>query len=440
MVKRTFPLLIVGAGPAGMAAAIAASEQGVRAAVLDDNASAGGQIWRNEVSDDSQKHSATQRRTAQRFQRSSAELFAGRRVVSAPEPRTLDAWNNAAQSIERYYYENLILATGARERFLPFPGWTLPGVFGAGGLQALVRGGYDVRGKRVVVAGTGPLLLAVAAHLRQDGAEIVTVCEQASLGQVLPFGMRLMTRPAKLAQAASLLLQLRGVPHRHGCWPVAAHGAGQLEAVELADTRRRWTERCDMLACGFHLVSNTELPALLGCRLVEGKVEVDSFQRTSEPNIFCAGETAGIAGLDAALLEGTLAGLSAAGALGAAGKLAVRVRAERAFSRSMNHAFRLRPEVLRLADAETVVCRCEDVRFGEIAALMTPQNTWTDAKLQTRCGMGPCQGRICGPIMETLFAVRNESVRPPLFPLPLGALASEELSSVASNHPAQETQ
>ena len=109
------------------------------------------------------------------FEASGAELFAGRQVVDA-SLGTLQAWVGAEERLESFQFESLILSTGARERFLPFPGWTLPGVFGAGGLQALVRGGYDVRGKRVVVSGTGPLLLAVAAHLKQDGAEVVHDC------------------------------------------------------------------------------------------------------------------------------------------------------------------------------------------------------------------------------------------------------------------------
>src|SRR6202012_5496250 len=106
---------------------------------------------------------------------------------------TLQAWIAAEQRIHTFQFDSLILATGARERFLPFPGWTLPGAFGVGGLQALVRGGYDIRGKRVAVAGTGPLLLAVAAHLKQDGAEIVLVAEQAPLRRLMSFGRTLIS-------------------------------------------------------------------------------------------------------------------------------------------------------------------------------------------------------------------------------------------------------
>ena len=169
----SFDIVVVGAGPAGLAAATAAAEAGRSVALLDENPHVGGQIWRSAVQTprtDRVKDS-TKARAIARFNASGATLFSGRQVVDADASGRLDAWVSLTQALETFTFERLILATGARERFLPFPGWTLPGVFGAGGLQALVRGGYDIRGKRVAVAGTGPLLLAVAAHLLEAGVE-----------------------------------------------------------------------------------------------------------------------------------------------------------------------------------------------------------------------------------------------------------------------------
>ncbi len=187
---------------------------------------------------------------------------------------------------------------GARERFLPFPGWTLPGVFGAGGLQALVKGGLPVQGKRILVAGTGPLLLAVAAHLKQYGGNIVCVAEQASYAQMMPFLVSLSGSPGKLLQGLRYRATLAGTPYRTGCWPVAAEGTPHCVQVRLSDGKRIWTEVCDYLACGFHLVPNTELAQLLGCGgLQNGAVIVDRQQRTTVQNVFCAGEPTGIAGL-----------------------------------------------------------------------------------------------------------------------------------------------
>ena len=414
-------VIVVGAGPAGLAAATAAASAGRKVAVLDDNPHVGGQIWRAGAGNSSPDRAKEQAVAA--FKASGAELFGGRQVVDATaSPGTLQAWVGAEQRLDSFQFESLILATGARERFLPFPGWTLPGVFGAGGLQALVRGGYDVRGKRIVVAGTGPLLLAVAAHLKQDGAEIVTIAEQAPMGRLAGFATSLLSRPGKVLQGVRLRAELRSVPYRTGCWVLAAEGREAVTAVSLTDGSRTWVERCDLLACGFHLVPNTELASLLGCRVTEAGVEVNAQQQTSVAGIYCAGEPTGVAGVDAATVQGRISGLAAAGKSAAASQLYSRRDAEVAFGRAMTRAFALRSELLKLAAPDTIVCRCEDVRLGELQGKIMPRIDWTDAKLQTRCGMGPCQGRICGPALQALFGWRNASVRPPIFPVPIAAL------------------
>jgi NADPH-dependent 2,4-dienoyl-CoA reductase/sulfur reductase-like enzyme len=343
-------------------------------------------------------------------------------VIDAPEPRVLRTFAEATGSIESFSWERLILATGARERFLPFPGWTLPGVFGAGGLQALAKAGYSVAGKRVVVAGSGPLLLAVAAHLQAYGANVVAVAEQAGLRAILPFAAKLCASPGKVLQAARYRADLHDVPYRTGCWPVAAEGTDKLTAVRLTNGKQVWSEACDLLACGFHLVPNTELAALLGCELRGDCVAVDERQRTSVEDVSCVGEPTGIAGLDAAVVQGKIAGLAAANRGEEAVLLYKKRDQEREFGEALDRAFALRPELRRLAEPETIVCRCEDVRYGQLQA----QPSWTEAKLQTRCGMGPCQGRICGPAVETLFGWRNASIRPPIFPVPMSALISPE--------------
>jgi NADPH-dependent 2,4-dienoyl-CoA reductase/sulfur reductase-like enzyme len=430
-------VLVIGAGPAGLAAATAAARVDARVTVLDDNARPGGQIWRSGVAPAGASARDSRREEVIRaFNSSGAQILTGRQVFDAPAPRTLRAFVEAEGAIEAFVWNRLILATGARERFLPFPGWTLPGVFGAGGLQALVKGGYPVAGKRIVVAGTGPLLLAVAVHLREFGAELVMVAEQASLGSLVPFAARLLSHPGKLLQGARYRAALRSVPYRTGCWPVAAEGADKLQAVRLTDGRKTWAEPCDLLACGFHLVPNTEVAALLGCEIHEDRVAVDATQQTSQQNIYCAGEPTGIAGLDAALLQGEIAGLAAAGRLNEAATFYTKRDREQAFGAALSRTFALRPELLSLAVPDTIVCRCEDVRYAQLQA----QPSWTDAKLQTRCGMGACQGRICGPAVQSLFGWRNTSIRPPLFPVPLSALLAAETSNSNEINTLQETQ
>lgn len=417
-------VMVVGAGPAGLAAATAASTHGSSVLVLDDSPAEGGQIWRAGVQAARSKDDRAKLKTLAAFRASGAKLLPGRRVFDATAQgslRALVGWGDAAKA-EEASWDKLILATGARERFLPFPGWTLPGVFGAGGLQALVKGGFDVKGKRVVVAGTGPLLLAVAVHLQEFGAEVICIAEQAKLPDLLPFASSLLAHPAKLLQGAQYKAALLRVPYLTGCWPVCAEGTDTVRSVCLTDGRRTWNEACDLLACGFHLVPNTELASLLGCSFDGDHVEVDAKQQTSIAKVFCAGEPTGVAGIDAALVEGEIAGLVAAGETGKAAALCGRRDRERAFGVRLGTAFRLRSELRTLAAPETIICRCEDVSFRQLQG----QYSWTDAKLQTRCGMGACQGRICGPAVQTLFGWRPTSVRPPLFPVPLSVLVSGE--------------
>jgi D-hydroxyproline dehydrogenase subunit alpha len=418
----TFDIVVVGAGPAGLAAATAAAQQRRRVALLDENPKVGGQIWRTGV-DETHSKSARERAIA-KFETSGAQLFAGRQVVDIGVFGELRAWVDTSRRLETFAFSRLIIATGARERFLPFPGWTLPGVFGAGGLQALVRSGYSIQGRRVVVAGTGPLLLAVAAHLKQDGAEIVSILEQASFGRLAKFGATLLLNPAKVFHGLGFRAALAGVPYRTGSWVIEAEGHEKLTGVRLTNGRRTWTERCDLLACGFHLVPNTELAALLGCTIVSGVVQVDSNQQTSVNGVYCAGEPTGVAGVDAAMLQGKIAGFAAAGNHQKAVWLHSRRNAEAVFGRAMTQAFALRHELLCLAQPDTIVCRCEDVRFAELQAQASPQSGWTDAKLQTHCGMGSCQGRVCGPALEAIFEWHNSSIRSPLFPIPVVAMCS----------------
>ena len=430
-------VLVIGAGPAGIAAATAAAENGCEVVVLDDNAAPGGQIWRAGISATKRSQAAgeyaAKHRAIARLERSGAKILGGHRVFDAAAPSPLPdqalgsmhavRQDHAGSTTVHFAYKHAIVATGARERFLPFPGWTHPGVFGAGGLQALVKGGFPVHGKRVLVAGTGPLLLAVAAHLKAYGANVVAVAEQAPISQLLPFGASLWSNPSRILQGLRYRMALRGVPYRTGCWPVAAAAAGEslsLRSVTLSNGKRTWDEPCDLLACGFHLVPNTELAALLGCEFSGSFVKVDARQRTSLPGVFCVGEPTGIAGLDAALVQGEIAGLTCAGKSAAA--LEKRAAAEHAFASRLEKAFSLRPELLKLAAPETIVCRCEDVPLSKLIG----HTGWTDAKLQTRCGMGPCQGRICGASIEALFGWKPLSVRQPLFPVSLEALCPNE--------------
>jgi len=411
-----YDIVVIGAGPAGLAAAVRAAESGSRVAMVDDNPHPGGQIWRAAVG----KASAEAARWIQSAEQHGVEWIAGARVFAAPAAKRI--------AVEQFDgelelgYRSLILATGARERFLPFPGWTLPNVMGAGGLQALAKSGLPVAGKKIVIAGSGPLLLAVAKYMKEHGADVRLIAEQAKRSALLGFGLRLASHPGKLMQAVGLRAALFGIPYLTSCWPVEAGGRDRLEAVTLQRGGKTWTERCDYLACGFGLVPNTELAELLGCRITSGGVEVDEQQRTSITKVYSAGEATGIGGLELALVEGEIAGFAAAGASARARALFAARDRYRRFAAALELAFAPREELKALPREETLVCRCEDVTMGRVRAC----SGWREAKLHTRCGMGPCQGRVCGGAVEFLFGWKPESVRPPVFPARIESLTRTE--------------
>jgi NADPH-dependent 2,4-dienoyl-CoA reductase/sulfur reductase-like enzyme len=414
-VSDAFDLVVIGAGPGGLAAATAASESGLHVCLVDDNPSAGGQIWRTRAGDDPARSA---RRWLRGIDTAKVEQRFGWRASLSPAPGVLRMEQSGR--FADLEFGGLVLATGARELFLPFPGWTLPGVYGAGGLQAFVKSGFSIRGKRVVVAGTGPLLPAVAAHLREAGAEIVSVVEQAPLRRLLRFSAGLLGGQAgKLLEGAGYAIRLAGIPYRTGAWVMRAHGGERLEKVTILSGLDVFDLETDILAVGYHLVPNTELAQLLGCELDRGYVRVDELQQASVKGIYCVGESTGIGGVDKALIESRIAGLAAAKKLDEARTFfAARDRHSR-FVRDLAGAFALREELRHLPDDKTLVCRCEDVAYRELAHC----SSWREAKLHTRCGMGPCQGRICGAASEFLWGWKAPALRPPLFPVDVATLA-----------------
>jgi NADPH-dependent 2,4-dienoyl-CoA reductase/sulfur reductase-like enzyme len=408
-------VLVIGAGPAGMAAAAAAAEAGCCVRVIDDNASAGGQIWRGYAASPAGGRAPRFASLMLRLTSSQVELIAGARVIVQPARGVLRIESEDGCSDLRY--DRLIVATGARERFLPFPGWTLPGVLGAGGLQAMVKAGLSIAGKRIVLAGSGPLLLAVAANLARQGAKIAGVFEQAPLGQLLKFGIALAAHPGKIVEGARYRAAMGQASYRTNSWVTCANGPDRLRSVTVSIAGKTGEMDCDYLGCGFHLVPNLELPRLLGCTVEGGFVAVDAAQQSSVQDVYCAGELTGVGGLEKALAEGEIAGLAAAGR--PATHLFSRRDRQARFARSLEKAFAPRSELREVAAGDTIVCRCEDVR----KSVLEMMHSGREAKLHTRCGMGPCQGRICGPATSFLFGWESESVRPPITPARVETIA-----------------
>ncbi|MGY0634308.1 FAD-dependent oxidoreductase [Luteimonas sp. A478] len=414
---RSFQVVVVGAGPGGMSAAVAAASSGRRVLLVDAQPAPGGQVWRRDVAFGAPAEADA---LQGRLEDLGVEQLRQAEVVGATGQRLVIRVDAQLLQVD---FEALVIASGARELFLPFPGWTLPGVTGAGGAQALVKQGCGVRGKRVVVAGSGPLLLAAAATLHRHGAQVLGIHEQAGPAAVAAFTAGLWRWPGKLGQALRLRTILRGVPYRLGSHVVRAHGDAGLTAVDIVRAGRVKRVECDMLACGYGLVANVELAHALGCRLEDGAahpvVPVDDFQGTSVAGIYAAGEACGIGGVDCARVEGTIAGLAAAGMPERARRLFGRRIRARHFASHLQRGFRLRDEVRALAEADTVVCRCEDVTCGELEGHRSDR----EMKLVSRCGMGPCQGRICGSAIAEMRGIRRGGFRFPIFPIPLAALS-----------------
>ncbi|CAB3685351.1 NAD(P)/FAD-dependent oxidoreductase [Paraburkholderia rhynchosiae] len=413
---RHFDVIVVGAGPAGLNAALAAAREGAAVALLDDNPRAGGQIWRQGPG--YPRQAPLQKLLDGLNRQSNITCFPSTRVVAPLAPRGLLV-ESAEQGGVCMTYGRLILATGARERLLPFAGWTLPGVTGAGALQALIKGGMPVRGERVVIAGSGPLLIAALATARSAGARVLAVVEQASAFDVARFGASLVREPAKLRQAVSMTRGFAGLHYWTGSMLQAAHGQGRVQGVTIRRRRHSVTLECDRIACGFGLVPNVTLAQALGCAIDEaGGIAVDAAQHTSLDGVFAAGECTGVGGAELAAVEGELAGLAASGAtLERSGLHAQRGRWLR-FARRVERAFALQPAARTPPADDTLLCRCEDVSIGEVR--MFPN--WRGAKLHTRCGMGACQGKVCGLAASLYFGWPAATPRPPFSPAQIGTL------------------
>ncbi len=402
----TWDVVVVGAGPGGLAAARECARGGLFTLLLDEADQPGGQIWR--AKGGKANPLATLPANAE-FRPSTTVFDAGPGWL-----RTL-----CGGTSEDVRWRHLILATGARELFLPFPGWTLPGVMGAGGLQAMAKGGLPVAGKRILLSGTGPLLLAVAAWLAAEGAEVVQVCEQAPLSRVMPWLAAIALHPAKASQGLAMARDLPPGVLRFGAHVASVEMVATGVKASIRRGHRSETVQADYVGVGYGLVPNTELATLLGCTTIGAppRVVVDDRQATSVPEVFAVGEAVGIGGHECAEVEGEVAAAAILGEPLAA--LQRRRSRERRLADTMNRAFALGPALGQLTSDRTTVCRCEDVPWGSLSEF----DNWREAKLQTRCGMGLCQGRICGAALWALRGFGPDQAKPPLVPVPAEHLA-----------------
>lgn len=290
---------------------------------------------------------------------------------------------------------------------------------------SIADGGLAVAGERTVIAGTGPLLLASAATANKHGAQVLRIAEQARLGAVSGFAAQLWRWPSKALQAVALA----NGSYTTSTHVLAALGEDRLEAVRLQVGRHVEEIACDRLACGFGLVPNVEIARALGCAMQDRAIAVNQWQASSLTDHYAAGECTGFGGSELALVEGRIAGLAAIGQMDQARALWPQRRHWQGFADRLNQAFALGPALKQLARPDTLVCRCEDVAYAELAG----HPSWNAAKLTTRCGMGPCQGRICGTAAQTLFGWEPPQLRPPFSPARIATLVClDEPASTAT--------
>ncbi|MEV6753198.1 FAD-dependent oxidoreductase [Streptomyces sp. NPDC051214] len=459
-------LAVIGAGPAGLAAALAAAQRDVRVTVIDSAPQAGGQFYRQPPAALGARRPQAlhhQWRTWERLRDGLARQIAAGRITHLTEHHVWfvegDFEDAAGPGGPRFTVHALLgpdhqesaalpadavlLATGGYEKVLPFPGWTLPGVLTAGGAQAMLKGGLVLPGRTVVVAGTGPLLMPVAVGLAAAGAEVAALVESAGPKAFARHAATLAAHPYKLAEGAQYAAQLlrHRVPLATGHTVVEAHGKNALEAVtvaalDAAGRVRPGTERriaCDTLAVGHGMLPHTDLAEGLGCRVDGVDVAVDAEQRTDVPGVWAAGEATGIGGAALSLAEGHIAGRSAAARLrgsaidprawAAAAKARTKAREFAAAIKAVYEPPAHWAEQLR---DDTLVCRCEEVPASAVREAVEELGA-TDArtvKLLTRAGMGWCQGRMCSAAVAGLAGCEERSARRPFArPVPLGVLA-----------------
>jgi len=431
--KLDADVAVVGAGPAGIAAACAACGAGARVAVVDEQPAPGGQIWRGHPS-------AAGRAAIAALHASPAVVLSGTAVWAAEGDGatllTLDA-SGAPGAVRA---RAVVVATGAHDRPVAFPGWTLPGVFTAGGAQALAKGQGVAVGRRVVLAGAGPFLLPVARELRRAGATVVAVAEATRRRDWVRQATVAGRDPGRLREYGRYRRALAGVDLLWGHVVVGADGDEVVESVTLAPCDGAWrpdhgrarTLAVDAVCTAYGFVPVVELARTLGCALTpQGTVRCDADQRTTVPRVFVAGEPTGIGGADLAGAEGAIAGAAAAAharAVAAPARppaLERRRRRHARFAALLEALFGPRPGLWELAAPETVLCRCEDVTAGEVrAAAVGAHGDLAALKQVTRVGQGPCQGRMCGELVaRAAGAAGPYNQRPPLRPIPLGTLA-----------------
>ncbi len=457
---RHYDVIVIGAGPAGLSAATVLSGMGLDVLVLDEQKKVGGQIYRNIEGAGSRQlelFGADYRagvKISENF-RKSRVTYENQAVVWQVEPagRVCYSKNNASKQVRANY---IIAATGAMERPVPIPGWTLPGVMGAGAVNNLAKDAGLTPSGKVVLAGSGPLLILEAALLAKKGVSIAAILETGSAhppASAIPKIPKALLRWDFLQKGMFMLRDIKrsGAPHYKGVTGIRALGRDRLAGVEACASGKPLAFDADLLLLHFGVIPNTHIYRQMGCRMAWDPSQrywypvCDPWGRTNFERVFAAGDGSGVQGGLAAQYKGQLAALEIAHCLGMIPEherdsLAVPIRKAlthdglpRPFVDAM---YAPRPEDFSFED-DTVLCRCENITVGDVRqAVAEGVRDLNEVKIVTRSGMGPCQGRMCGPALAEVVGAELSlapdktgllSVRPPLKPIPMAEIAAMDL-------------
>ncbi len=468
---KTFDLVIIGGGPAGIAAAATAAKHGLDVAIIDERPTLGGQIYKR-VGPGFKVKSAKEvgkdyflgEELIAELNQSSVEVFFETLVVTIEDSSVVIVKHG--QSAEKLIYKKLLISPGAYDRPVAFPGWTLPGVITAGAAQSLVKTQRVLPGSRIFFAGSGPLALAFPAQLSSYGANIVGIVEAAPRPGILKAIRILFAVIGNLdlmRDAAKYQFHLLSnrIPMKYQRIIVSANGKDRVESVTHARVDRNWrvipgtekTVEVDALCVGYGFFPSVELFRLLDCEMAYEEsrggtvVKLDRWGATSVANIFGAGDGTGISGSYVAIARGRLAALKIATELGkisekslpelAAGYQKTLTRRMK-FQSAINRAYEIKSGIYELADNQTIICRCESVKLESILPVLESTVDPSVVKAYTRCGMGLCQGRNCQRQISALIAkkqnipiseIAQATPRFPTKPISLGQIADSTVSA-----------
>lgn len=456
----THDLIIIGAGPAGMAAAVAGSKLGLKTAVLDEQSQPGGQIYRNVIAVAPLVGNLLGpdylrgRSLASQFVNAPIDRLFATTVWDITRDLTVSAIEGGRSF--QLSAPQLIVATGALERASLLPDWTLPGVLNAGAAQIALKSSGSIPSGKIVLVGCGPLLLLVACQLLQAGADVAGIIETApAANRRMAFWAMAgaLLAPKLLAKGLAMIWQVRraGVPWFVGATHLAIEGGERANAIRFVAAGRQRRLDADIVLVHHGVVPNTQITRLLRVDHAWDNAQQswkpcqDAFGETSLPGLRIAGDGGGIAGALAAESSGELAAI---GAAHATGRLSSDKRDQMAKAprRALRAQLRIRPFLDELyrppnwittPSGETIVCRCEEVSAHEISRLAELGCTGPNqTKFFSRCGMGPCQGRMCGLSVAGILArelgttpagVGAYRIRSPIKPVPLGAIALDDM-------------